>query len=111
VNVFVVVLSVIDIMNDLELHDHGPSYSPNLNSCNYFLRGFLKDSVFRNNPHTAEELLGEITAAVEKITEDTLTAVMENLSRRHEMDIDHVLNMFYFHKRTATARCLVTPHS
>jgi hypothetical protein len=34
------------------------------------LWGFLKDSAYRNNPHTVEELKGEITSAVDSITDD-----------------------------------------
>jgi hypothetical protein len=38
-------------------------YSPDLNprDYRYFLWGFLKDSVYRNNPHSVKEVKGEIT--------------------------------------------------
>jgi hypothetical protein len=52
-----------------------------LNPYEYFLWEFLKDNVYRNNPHTAEKVKGEITAAVESITEEKLAAVMENFSQ------------------------------
>jgi hypothetical protein len=55
-----------------------------LNSCNISYGG----NFYRNNPHTTEELQGEVTAAVERITEETLTAVMKNFSRRQEMVLD-----------------------
>jgi hypothetical protein len=31
-------------------------YSPDMNPCAYFLWGFLKDSVYRNNSHTLKNL-------------------------------------------------------
>jgi hypothetical protein len=35
-----------------------------------FLLRFLKDNVYRNNPHAAEEFKGETTTAVQSITEE-----------------------------------------
>jgi hypothetical protein len=57
-----------------------PPYLPDLSPSHYFLWGFLKDNIWRNNPHLVEEWKGEIMAAVESITEETLAAVMENFS-------------------------------
>lgn len=37
-----------------------PQYSPDLNPCNHVLWGCLKDSVYRNNPHTIVILKEEI---------------------------------------------------
>jgi hypothetical protein len=51
-----------------------PPYSPDLNPCNYFLWGFLKDAVYKNNLHTIKELQQEISAAVISISEETLAA-------------------------------------
>jgi hypothetical protein len=59
-----------------------------LNPCDYFLWGFLKDDIHRNNPHTVEELKDEITAVVENISEETLVGVMENFGRRLQMILD-----------------------
>jgi hypothetical protein len=47
--------------------------------------GFLKDNVYRNNPHAVDELKGKITAAVKGITEETLAAVMEKFIRHKQM--------------------------
>jgi hypothetical protein len=38
---------------------------PDLNPCDYFLRGFPKDSVYRNNPHLVEELKESIVEVLE----------------------------------------------
>jgi hypothetical protein len=38
------------------------------------------DSIWRNNSHLVEGWKGEITAAVESITEETLAAFMENFN-------------------------------
>jgi hypothetical protein len=35
-------------------------YPSELYPCDYFLWGFLKDAVYKNNPHTIEELKQEI---------------------------------------------------
>jgi hypothetical protein len=61
-----------------------------MNPCDYLIWGFMKDNVYRNNPQTAEELRSEIMAAVSSISEETLVAVMENLSRCLQMVLDAV---------------------
>jgi hypothetical protein len=35
--------------------------------CDYILWGFLKDTIYKNNPHTIEELQQEFSAAVKKL--------------------------------------------
>lgn len=49
--------------------------------CSY-LTWTLEDNVYRNHPHVVAELEGEITAAMESTSKETLTDFMENLSRR-----------------------------
>jgi len=41
-----------------------------MNPCDYFLWGYLKDRVYRINPHTVQELQAEIEAVTEEITAD-----------------------------------------
>jgi hypothetical protein len=43
----------------------------NFNACDHFFWGSLKDSVYRNNLYMAEEPNGDITTAVDSITEGT----------------------------------------
>jgi hypothetical protein len=68
-----------------------------LNPCDYqyFLWRFLTESVYRNNPHTAEEVKGEITAPVENIIEETLASHVKFQLRSTMtwMHGDHILNM------------------
>jgi hypothetical protein len=59
----------------------------------YLLWEFLKENVYEINQHSIEEFNGEIAAPVESVTQETLAAVMENFSR-HQMVLDHVLNIF-----------------
>jgi hypothetical protein len=54
------------------------SYSPDLIPCDYFLWGFLKDIVYKNNPHMIEELRQEIMAAVISVSEETVAADVRN---------------------------------
>ena len=37
-----------------------PSYSQDINLPDYFLRGYLKDRVYKNNPQTREDIRKEI---------------------------------------------------
>jgi hypothetical protein len=86
--------AVLDVLkenfDDRVLSNHFPQwfeygwswlpYSPDLNPCDYFLRGFLKDTVYKNNPHTIKELKQEISAAVINVSEETLAAVVCKIS-------------------------------
>jgi hypothetical protein len=75
-----------------------PSYSPDLNPCNYFLWGFLKDTVYKNNLHTTEELQHEISATVISVTEETPARDVRNFRYRLQMVLDtdgaHIENVF-----------------
>jgi hypothetical protein len=55
-----------------------PPYSTDLNPCDYCLWGYLKDNVYRNNPHTVHEMKRETEAAVIKIIPDILGRVLVN---------------------------------
>jgi hypothetical protein len=59
---------------------------------------FLKDTVYKNNPHTIEELQQEISAAVISVSEEILAAVVQNFRRRLQMvfgaDGAHIEDVF-----------------
>lgn len=59
-----------------------PPYSPDLTPCDYFLWGALKDTVYRNNPTTLDELAQSICEATESISVQTLQDVMANFIAR-----------------------------
>ena len=61
-----------------------PPRSADLTYCDYYLWGYLKGKVYRNNPHTLEELKAQITRAVQCITEAELQKVSNNLFKRCE---------------------------
>jgi hypothetical protein len=65
-----------------------PPYSRDLNPCDYFLRSFLKDAVYKNNSHTIQELQQGISAAVISISEETPAAIMQNFRRQLQMVLD-----------------------
>src|SRR5215510_5864562 len=71
--------------HDLALHQWPPR-SPDLTVCEYFLWGFIKDSVYVPPlPATVIELRNRITAAVESVHPDMLAKVWDEFDYR--MDI------------------------
>lgn len=71
-----------------------PPYSPDLNPCDYFLWGYLKDQVYRTAPTTLEEPKDRIVAQVGAITTTQLESVIENFKKRlekvQEQDGQHI---------------------
>lgn len=68
--------------NDAALH-YWPPRSPDLTVCDFFLWGFIKDSVYVPPlPTTMNELRHRITAAVEAVTQDMLAAVWDQFEYR-----------------------------
>jgi hypothetical protein len=53
-----------------------PTLFPDFNQCNFFLWGFLKDTIYRNSSHTIQELKQEISAALMSINEHNLVRVL-----------------------------------
>jgi hypothetical protein len=49
-----------------------------MNSCDFFLWGYLKGSVYRINPDTVQEMQAEIKAAAEQITGDMFCDIAVN---------------------------------
>jgi hypothetical protein len=55
-----------------------PPLFPYPNLCNYFIWNFLEDTVYKNQPHTIEELK-QILALLISISEETVVAVVKFL--------------------------------
>jgi hypothetical protein len=58
-----------------------PARSPDLNPCDIFFRGCLKDNVCSSNSRTAEELKENIRREISNIPEEYLQKVNRNLFR------------------------------
>lgn len=59
-----------------------PSRSPDLNPCDYFLWGYLKNRVFRNNPQTIHALKQAISHEITNLSAELLGRSIENLYDR-----------------------------
>jgi hypothetical protein len=68
--------------------DTWPARSPDLNSCDCFFWGCLKDKAYNSNPRT-EELKGYISREIINIPAEQLQRVNQNLFRRFD-DCLHV---------------------
>jgi transposase len=65
-----------------KLEDFWPPYSPDLNPCDYFLWGFLKDKVFSEKINNCNELKEKITQICSEIKEEICKKVINNLIYR-----------------------------
>jgi inhibitor of nuclear factor kappa-B kinase subunit alpha len=61
-----------------------PARSPDLNPCDFYLWGYLKDKVYSNNPHTMDELKKNIHEIIASIEVNELKLVSNNLFKRLE---------------------------
>ena len=59
-----------------------PPYSPDLNPCDYFLWGHIKDHCYTNKPRTNEELITVIKKVVGDIKTDILERVFYSFRKR-----------------------------
>lgn len=59
-----------------------PPRSPDLNPCDFFLWGYLKDKVYRKKYETTEELKEAIKEEIKKISKITLSAVFADMRKR-----------------------------
>jgi len=59
-----------------------PPYSLDLNPCDFFLWGCIKDTVYQNNPKTLNELKNAIQMEIQNISTETLEAVIANFVNR-----------------------------
>lgn len=65
-----------------------PPYSPDLNPCDFFLWGYLKQRVYSRQPSTIEDMEEMIAQEVEAMTEELLTRVIRSFERRLKSVID-----------------------
>jgi hypothetical protein len=59
-----------------------PPRSPDLNPCDFFLWGYLKQRVYKPIPKTLDELKVNIEREIKKINEEMLKNVFENFKKR-----------------------------
>ena len=64
-----------DRLNSRQTDNPWPSYSQDFNPPGYFLRGYLKDRVFGNNPQSREDI---IRKEVRRIAQEMLNGVVDN---------------------------------
>ena len=66
-----------------------PSYSPDLNPCDFFLWGYLKSVVYSNPvPKTVSELKSNIKRDVRKLNQETINSAIDNILPR----IQHLIS-------------------
>ena len=65
-----------------------PARSPDLTLPDYFLWDALKRKVYKNNPHTIDELKAAITTHIQQISPDTLQKVFDNMKKRVQTCLD-----------------------
>jgi hypothetical protein len=61
-----------------------PARSPDLNPCDFYLWGNLKDKMYSNNPHTLIELKQSIRETISSIEVSELKLVSNNIFKRRE---------------------------
>ena len=59
-----------------------PLYTPDPNSCDSFLWGYIKDKVYAGNPKSIEGLKTAIQTVIESTETSTLQRVMQNIAIR-----------------------------
>jgi hypothetical protein len=76
-----------------------PPYSPDLNPCDFFLWGYLKDKVYTQNPQTLEQLENIIQTEIFNIPNSVLNDVIDNfqlrlqhIHRENGWHIEHILS-------------------
>lgn len=65
-----------------------PPYSPDLNPCDFFLWGYLKDRVFVADPQNLEELEDSILHEIENIPTEMLRKTVSSLPKRLQLLIE-----------------------
>ena len=65
-----------------------PPRSPDLNICDFFLWGYLKEKVFSSRPHTLEELKLRIREEIAAIPLEMCLRAAENFRHRLQQCID-----------------------
>jgi hypothetical protein len=62
-----------------------PARSPDLNPCDFYLWGNLKDKVYSNNPHTLVELKQSIHERISSVRVSEPKLVSNNIFKRLEV--------------------------
>lgn len=82
-----------------------PAYSPDLNPCDFFLWGYLKDRVYKNRPRTIADLKQAIIDEASNIPPDVLSRTIANFKKRcygvrlaKGRHIEHTLLMRQVHR-------------
>jgi hypothetical protein len=76
----------------------GPLNSPDLNPCDYFLWGFLKENISPKKPKTIMQLRALVIQACSEITEDmchrviNITVHAEEVARHNGGHTAHLIN-------------------
>ena len=65
-----------------------PPRSPDLTRAEFFLWGLLKGRVYKNTPHTIEQLKDAIRQEIQAVIVDTLGKVFQNLEKRIQVCLD-----------------------
>lgn len=63
-------------------HTLWPPRSPDLNTCNYYLWGTLKDRVYMNNTHQLQEVKDNIHGKIQSILKQEIHHVLRNVFGR-----------------------------
>lgn len=96
----------LDVFECLDEHFHGrvigldyesrygcgiewPPHSPDLNPCDYYLWGSLKEKVYQARPTSIEDLKTKLTDEISKITIEELEKVIGNFKKRLEEVQEH----------------------
>jgi hypothetical protein len=61
-----------------------PPQSPDLSPPDFYLWGFLKENVYKNNSHTLEELKQNTELCISNVTAETLQQVASNMRKKNE---------------------------
>jgi len=65
-----------------------PPRSPDLTPADFFVWGLLKSKVYKNTPHTIEQLKDAIRQETEAVNVDTLGTLFQNLEKRIQVCLD-----------------------
>ena len=64
-----------------------PPYSPDLNVCDFFLWGYIKDKVYKTSPQNIQELNNNITQVIRSIE----IPVLERATKAFETRLSHLI--------------------
>ena len=77
-----------------------PPYSPDLNPCDYFLWGYLKERIYDNNPQTLADLKDNVRRETRRMSADMIGRVIDNFNVRvaatirQGVWIEHIINHY-----------------